>query len=348
VDGPVKYAIALFAALVAVGLSATYETGTVGACGIAGPYDFDTFEAESYVAEYGAAIDLVTSGRAVTTTYNVGANNEVVDLRYQGLRSGPRGSRTTTLNTNLPIPPTLYKSIVWIESNYTQASNSVPFGGVGPALRSFDCGYGLGQITTGMANASGSAQAKQALIGTHYLFNLAEGVRILADKWNSAPASRPIAGEGNPAILEDWYFAIWSYNGFAFSNHPLNPIRDPLRGGSLPVPENPTPTPAATATPSATASESPSASPTASPSPTVSNPLLRQERAELPGAFGRQFADVRLRRLHLPGARLWLREVRAEPGARRFPRWDARDDQVLERHRCLDAGLHQSRGLAGV
>jgi len=32
---------------------------------------------------------------------------------------------------------------------------------------------------------------------------------------------RPIARNGDPNQLEDWYFAIWSYNGFAFSNHPL-------------------------------------------------------------------------------------------------------------------------------
>ena len=72
--------------------------------------------------------------------------------------------------------------------------------------------------------------ARQAAIGTHPLYNIAEGVRILADKWNSAPQVRPVAGQGDPAALEDWYYAIWSYNGFAFSNHPLNPVKDPLRG----------------------------------------------------------------------------------------------------------------------
>ena len=81
-----------------------------------------------------------------------------------------------------------------------------------------------------MSNNGGSPTAKQAAVGTHFLFNIAEGVRILAEKWNSAPRFRPIAGNGDPAALEDWYFAAWSYNGFAFSNHPLNPARDPLRG----------------------------------------------------------------------------------------------------------------------
>jgi hypothetical protein len=118
----------------------------------------------------------------------------------------------------------------------------VPWGGVGPTIRSFDCGYGLGQVTSGMENETGVPTAQQALVGTHLMFNLAESVRILAGKWNDA--SKPIAGDGNPASLEDWYFAIWSYNGWASTNHPLwnsnqetgwlqhplNPWRDPLRG----------------------------------------------------------------------------------------------------------------------
>jgi len=38
-------------------------------------------------------------------------------------------------------------------------------------------------------------------------------------------------GDGNPGIIEDWYYAVWSYNGFVSSNHPdrFNAIY-PLRG----------------------------------------------------------------------------------------------------------------------
>ncbi|MCE7927944.1 MAG: SH3 domain-containing protein [Chloroflexi bacterium CFX7] len=199
------------------------------ACGSGGPFDFDTYELEQYVARYNTAIDLAVEGKAVTSVLSVGG--EQVDVRYQGLVKGSRAERTTTADTSLRVPPSIYKSIVWVESNWSNGSGSVPWGGVGPVLRSFDCGYGLGQVTSGMANNSGSPTAKQAVVGTHLLFNIAEGVRILADKWNSAPKYRPIAGNGDPAALEDWYYAIWSYNGFAFSNHPLNPDRDPLRGG---------------------------------------------------------------------------------------------------------------------
>ncbi|MEX0784555.1 MAG: hypothetical protein WD557_18110 [Dehalococcoidia bacterium] len=208
--------------------------GEANACGAFGAFDFDTFEAEDYVTEYAQAIHVAAEGMAGLPAYTVGG--QTIDLAYQGLETGPRDARSSTANPGLRIPPTVFKSIAWIEANWSNASGLVPFGGVGPTLVSPDCGYGLGQITSGMANTTGAAQARQAAIGTHPLFNLAEGARILADKWNSAPTFRPIAGTGDPAAIEDWYYAIWSYNGFAFSNHPLNPNRDPLRAGQADSP----------------------------------------------------------------------------------------------------------------
>jgi hypothetical protein len=218
-------------ALSAFAWAVAHPGGRAQACGAAGPFDFDTYEAEDYATTYAKAIELAAAGKAITSSYKLSSTNELIDVRYLGLLEGPRGARTTKPDTSLAIPPTIYKSIAWIEANWNNAAGTVPYGGVGPVLRSFDCGYGVGQVTTGMSNATGVASARQAVIGTHFLFNIAEGVRILADKWNSAPKYRPVAGNGDPAAIEDWYFAIWSYNGFAFSNHPLNPNLDPLRGG---------------------------------------------------------------------------------------------------------------------
>lgn len=198
-------------------------------------FGFDTYEYEDYVGRYGQMIELVTAGAAVPPPYQL-PSGEWIDFSYPGLESGPRESRTGRVRTNT-IPPSLYKAMVWVESGWAHAAGSVPYGGVGPVLTAIDCGYGLGQITTGMGHLAAPPaldirvpSARQALIGTHPLFNLAEGVRIFADKWNSAPELRPVAGTGNPAMLEDWYFAVWGYNGFAFVNHPLNPQKNPLRG----------------------------------------------------------------------------------------------------------------------
>lgn len=197
-------------------------------------WGFDTYEYEDYPVAYGQLIDLAVRGLTAPAPYTVGGEN--VDVSYQGVETGPRGDRQPADKTK-SIPASLYKAMAWIEAAYANAHRDVPWGGTGPVLTSIDCGYGLGQITTGMGHLSAPPaldvrvpSARQAAIGTHPAFNVAEGIRILADKWNSAPNLRPVSGNGDPAALEDWYYAVWSYNGFAFSNHPYNPNRDPLRG----------------------------------------------------------------------------------------------------------------------
>jgi hypothetical protein len=149
------------------------------------------------------------------------------------LETGLRGSRTTSASAS--IPPALLKAIAWIESSFTQASQQVPYEAIGAALVSFDCGHGIMQVTSGMTTPLGErgyASPQQALVATHFAYNIARGTTILADKWNSAPEDKPIAGTdtgSDPAIIENWYFAVWGYNGFTGpganrSNHPMDPI----------------------------------------------------------------------------------------------------------------------------
>ncbi len=198
-------------------------------------FGFSTYEYEDYVTAYNQMIDLVTAGAAVPPPFQL-PSGEWIDVSYPGLEIGPREARQARTR-DAAIPASLYKAMVWIESGWAHAAGSVPYGGVGPVITAIDCGYGLGQITTGMGHLSVPPaldirvpSARQAIIGTHPLFNLAEGVRIFADKWNASPELRPVAGTGDPGALEDWYYAVWGYNGFAFVNHPLNPTRNPLRG----------------------------------------------------------------------------------------------------------------------
>jgi hypothetical protein len=148
------------------------------------------------------------------------------------LETGLRGARSST---EPAIPSILLKSIGWIESVITQASRQIPFGGIGPALISFDCGHGIMQVTSGMTTPLGDggvASPEQLMVATHFAYNIARGAVILVDKWNAAPENRPIAGtdtNGDPSLVENWYFAVWSYNGFTGpganrSNHPMDPI----------------------------------------------------------------------------------------------------------------------------
>jgi hypothetical protein len=133
------------------------------------------------------------------------------------------------------VPPTLLKSISWLESLTQQGAQSLPFGSIGPALVSFDCGYGIAQVTSGMTaplGENGQPSNEQALVATHFAYNIGRGAAILIDKWNNAPEGRPIAGidtDSDPRIVENWYFAVWGYNGFTGpganrSNHPMDPI----------------------------------------------------------------------------------------------------------------------------
>lgn len=145
------------------------------------------------------------------------------------------GTRQNRRNEDVYVPPTLLKSISWLESLTQQGAQGLPFGAIGPALVSFDCGYGIAQVTSGMTSPEGEGglpSSEQALVATHFAYNIGRGAAILIDKWNGAPEARPIAGidsDADPRVVENWYFAVWGYNGFTGpganrSNHPLDPI----------------------------------------------------------------------------------------------------------------------------
>ena len=182
-----------------------------------------TYEADRARATYLAAIEAASVDALFPGDLTFGLPR---------IESGTRANRSA--GSTRRIPATLLKAIAWIESNMTMASRSVTFHSEGDALVSFDCGHGIMQITTGMTVPLGSGQqptSGQVSIATHYANNIARGAAILADKWNRAPEERPIAGtdtNGDPALIENWYFAVWSYNGFTgpgsrMSNHPADP-----------------------------------------------------------------------------------------------------------------------------
>ena len=187
----------------------------------AGPFQMQAYEAADYKTSYARTMELA------------GLNQLFPEQASFSLPAMERGDRSLGSSQTAPgfIPPVLLKAVAWIESGWAQASYDpfVAYGEVGPTLVSHDCGYGIMQVTSGMQNVTGVPNLDQAMIGGHYAFNIARGARILADKWNQAPEFRPLVGDRNPGIVENWYYALWSYNGFAFKNHPLNPSYDPNR-----------------------------------------------------------------------------------------------------------------------
>jgi len=144
------------------------------------------------------------------------------------------GVRNSRQNGAPFIPSVLLSAISWVESDMTMAARSVRFDSIGLGLVSFDCGHGMMQVTTGMTiplGPDGRPSDRQAMIATHFAYNAARGAQILAEKWNAAPEQRPIVGtdtSSDPTIIENWYYAVWGYNGFTgpgstMSNHPLDP-----------------------------------------------------------------------------------------------------------------------------
>ena len=107
-----------------------------------------------------------------------------------------------------------------------------------------DCGYGLGQVTTGMHTTDTVySYATQLAIATDYQANIAAAVDILIDKWNQLytdPGGPTTVNNANANDIENWYFALWAYNsgfypssdvnlhggnwGVGWLNNPANPV----------------------------------------------------------------------------------------------------------------------------
>jgi hypothetical protein len=130
----------------------------------------------------------------------------------------------------------LLGAIGWVESGWSQARNTAR-GSLGPTLQSFDCGFGVMQVTSGMY-AGTLDPAIQQRIGTDYLYNVLWGSNILVQKWNYAESGFfKYIGDRNPCVVENWYYATMAYNGVASKNNPNNPSYDrnrPIFNGTQP------------------------------------------------------------------------------------------------------------------
>jgi hypothetical protein len=215
-------AVFLLSALAAILPSPARDVRTVEACAF--PVAPTTYETTEDRRLYMMAMEL--AGHDALFPNDAFFSQQAIDV---GTRQNRRREEVAY------VPPTLLKAISWVESLTTQGEPSLPFGAIGPALVSFDCGYGIGQVTSGMTAPLGEAgqpSDEQALVATHFAYNIGRGAAILIDKWNSAPEARPVAGidtDSDPRIVENWYYAVWSYNGFTGpganrSNHPMDPI----------------------------------------------------------------------------------------------------------------------------
>lgn len=137
--------------------------------------------------------------------------------RYRNINRGCGQPRTATPEPGTA-PCTLVKSIAYVESTWKGYCASA-CGQTGATVISFDCGYGIMQVTSGMAGPPATVGFEPARVAAENEYNVGTGVKILLDKW----AATPCVGDNDPDIIEDWYFATWAYNGFGWVNNPNNP-----------------------------------------------------------------------------------------------------------------------------
>jgi hypothetical protein len=112
------------------------------------------------------------------------------------------------------VPSVIVMALARVESvfrHYDEASRSVRTGSAGS--------IGLMQI-----NNSRSLYDDYRL-RYDIAYNIEAGIDVLMEKWGaSASTSKwaylPSVGNMDPNVLENWYFALWGYNGFVASNNP--------------------------------------------------------------------------------------------------------------------------------
>jgi hypothetical protein len=203
------------------------------------------FAAEAYCPSYTASSSNNTKGCAIEaargTNPTVAEWQDIFALVSQGPAAwGTAGPTVQNIGQGCgrPTPRTLVaprfpcevlKAIAAQESNWTQFCvpdrPSDQLGGASRTIIAFDCGYGIGQVTSGM-HAGEAPNFDRARVAADPTYNLATGTRILAEKWLYVNC----VGDQQPHIIEHWYSAIWAYNGLAYSNNPNNPNYSSTRG----------------------------------------------------------------------------------------------------------------------
>ncbi|MBZ9609302.1 dockerin type I repeat-containing protein [Clostridium estertheticum] len=119
------------------------------------------------------------------------------------------------------IPAAIFKAIAHQESTWRQFSNGKP-------LIGYDgIGIGIMQVSDYVkVNLTPTDIAYINRLKYDIEFNIREGAEILLTKWalqDSSPTWKiPKVGNGSPNYLENWYYAIWAYNGFSERNNPAS------------------------------------------------------------------------------------------------------------------------------
>ncbi|MBH0173791.1 transglycosylase SLT domain-containing protein [Fictibacillus sp. 23RED33] len=111
------------------------------------------------------------------------------------------------------IPPEILKAIAYQESGDTLKFQQ--FKNNGEPIVSSDNGIGIMQITN-----HPTENVEDLKYNTRN--NIEVGAELLKEKWSWTGDELPKINDGDPDVLENWYFAVLAYNGRSSINHPTN------------------------------------------------------------------------------------------------------------------------------
>jgi hypothetical protein len=106
------------------------------------------------------------------------------------------------------IPPKIVYAIAFQESTWRQFD-----AGGDPLIGSDGKGIGIMQVTTIPDGVDVDR------LRTDIAYNIAVGTDILIEKWGyGAAGAIPLIGDGDRRCYEDWFYAVWAYNGWTRTN----------------------------------------------------------------------------------------------------------------------------------
>ena len=112
------------------------------------------------------------------------------------------------------IPAVIVKSIARVESNYQHYRED----------GSPNINYNKnGTHDIGLMQINSSSGYDNERLKTDIDYNIHAGVEMIIRKWNTDYT--PQIGDGDMTVLENWYFAIWAYNGWSWQNNPNSGIK---------------------------------------------------------------------------------------------------------------------------
>ena len=114
------------------------------------------------------------------------------------------------------IPPVILKAVAWKESRKNQFLDGKPFIHAG--------NQGIMQIN----EVHNSRLDRQSLL-YDARYNIEVGADVLLSRWFFDGIAT--VGERDPDVLENWYFALWGYNGWLGRNNPVDRNGDTYQDG---------------------------------------------------------------------------------------------------------------------